>query len=154
MTRHPCRLPQLGANRALSSTRYRASSGTGSGRKRRTAAAVRIAWARSMVELLPQCAVGVLGAHRIGGPQVSALDRSATSVGRDDGAGDVARPWRGEERDDLGDLSRVGRTVQGGGGPEVVEQLACLGSRIDRAGCNCVDSDATRAVLRGPGLCQ
>jgi hypothetical protein len=50
-------------------------------------------------------------------PRSLALDRSATAVGGDDRASDVARARRGEESDDFGDLLGVCSAVEQRGAP-------------------------------------
>src|SRR3989442_4664715 len=51
------------------------------------------------------------------------LDRGTAAIYRDDGAGDVARAWRGEEGDHLGDLLRRRGALDGRRRPEVRDQV-------------------------------
>jgi hypothetical protein len=80
------------------------------------------------------------------------LDRGAPAVGGDDRAGHVAGAEGGQERHDLGNFCGVGGALQRCGGPERIEELACLRSRVYRTGGDRVDPDAAGAELRRPIL--
>src|SRR4029078_4562999 len=80
------------------------------------------------------------------------LDRSASAVCGDGGAGDVARARRGEEGDDLRDLLGLRGAAHRCGFTERSDELrARRRGGIDRSGGDRVDAHPARAVLRGPG---
>jgi hypothetical protein len=55
---------------------------------------------------------------------VGSLDGGTAAIGGQGGAGDVARLVRGEEGNELGDLSGLGSSLDGGRGADGVEQRA------------------------------